>query len=61
MPLIVIVVVAVALVAALGLDASTRSIVRERERLTEAALAQAREALIAYATGRAINASVGPG
>jgi hypothetical protein len=61
MPLIVIVVVAIALVAALGLDASTRSIVRERDRLTEAALAQAREALVAYAAGHAINASVGPG
>ena len=33
----------------------------ERDRLSDAALAQAREALVAYAADRPINASVGPG
>jgi type II secretory pathway pseudopilin PulG len=33
----------------------------KRERVSERALAEAREALIAYAAGRPINASVGPG
>lgn len=49
------------LAAAAALRASTRSLAMERERASENALAQAREALIAYAADRAINASVGPG
>jgi hypothetical protein len=59
--LVAVVMLAALMAAALLLHASTRSLVEERERLSERALAQAREALIAYASDHAINASVGPG
>src|SRR4051794_9167178 len=59
--LVAVVMLAAVFAAALALHASTRSLVAERDRLSERALAQAREALIAYAVDHAINASVGPG
>lgn len=59
--LMAIVLLVAVLAAAAALQASTRSLTIERERASESALAQAREALIAYAADRAINASVGPG
>lgn len=49
------------LMAALALRAGTSSLEQDRARLTESALAQAREALIAYAADHPVNASVGPG
>jgi hypothetical protein len=59
--MVAMVMLAALMAAALLLHAGTRSLTEERERLSERALAQAREALIAYAAERAINASVGPG
>ena len=59
--LMAIVLLAVILIAAAALRASGDSLERDRARLTEGALAQAREALIAYAAGHPVNASVGPG
>jgi len=59
--LVAIVLLAAVLAAAMALQASTRTLAGSRERVSEIALAQAREALLAYAADRAINASVGPG
>jgi hypothetical protein len=59
--LLAIVMLTVVLLGALALRASTRSLHEERERLSERALAQAREALLAYASGHPINSAVGPG
>jgi len=56
-----LVLLAAILAAAFALQASTSSLRAQRERVSERALAQAREALIAYASDHPINASVGPG
>jgi hypothetical protein len=45
----------------LAMTLSARAITSRRDLASERALAQAREALIVYAAGRPINASVGPG
>ena len=44
-----------------GWQLSTIAAPRQRDRMSDRALAEAREALIAYAVDRPINASVGPG
>ena len=59
--LLAVVMLTVVLLGALALQAGTRSLREERERLSERALAQAREALLAYASGHPINEAVGPG
>ena len=51
----------VALVVATLAAAATFRVAAARERVTESALARAREALIAYAADRPINSAVGPG
>src|SRR5258706_8120108 len=56
---------ALILIAVLGLVAALEIVAgaggAERERATERALAAAREALVAYATGRPMSAALGPG
>src|SRR5438105_5032007 len=47
--------------ALLALDQASALVHAQRDRLTDRALAEAREALLAYAADRAINAIVGPG
>ena len=59
--LMALVLLAVILVSAAALRASNDSLEHDRARLTETALAQAREALIAWAADHPVNASVGPG
>jgi hypothetical protein len=59
--LIALVMLAAVFAAAFALQASTLSLRAERERASERALAQARDALIAYSSDHPINASVGPG
>lgn len=59
--LLAILVVVLVLLGMLGLRAGTASIFQERDRLSDRALAQAREALVAYAVDHAANSAVGPG
>jgi type II secretory pathway pseudopilin PulG len=59
--LLLAVLLAAVLAASFGAAALASRMALARERATESALAQAREALIAYAADRPINASVGPG
>ncbi|HSN20089.1 MAG TPA: hypothetical protein VLS49_05395, partial [Usitatibacter sp.] len=54
--LVVLLAIVALLAAAAGFDTAAA-----RERATERALARAREALVAYAAGRPVNATVGPG
>lgn len=53
--------VLVAMAAFFAMTLSAQAMSSKRERVSERALAAAREALIAHASGRPINASVGPG
>ena len=50
-----------ALGVVLAVELAAASTAAQRDRVSDRALAQAREALIAYATDRPINSSVGPG
>jgi hypothetical protein len=59
--LILVALVLLGAIGALFAAAATFRLAAARERTTERALAQAREALIAYAADRPINALVGPG
>ena len=59
--LLALVLALAAIAAALAIDFAASAGGARRERVSESALAQAREALIAYAVDRPINAVVGPG
>lgn len=59
--LVATLVLALLLAAFMAVELRTLDAVAERDRATERSLALAREALVAYATDRPINAMVGPG